>query len=333
MLSDTHTLTPHPTDTHTKAYRYPLPKADIFLHAGDLTNQGALAEHQIIVDMLKNDVDAELKLVIAGNHDMTHDKAYYTARGLARHGTAADDVPVEKLQTEAEAEADAVRALYTDEAAVAAGIVYLEEEVRTFTLRRNGARFTVYASPYTPEYLGWAFAYNRDEDRFNPPSSSSSSSSSSRVKNWVPSFPNVDIMLTHGPPLGVLDDVVGEQKGGVGCGHLLRACERARPRLHVFGHIHESFGAVRRRWKRNDADTNAEVEAQDKKILQDPETVFKRGCCRYSMSGDAAEPLRFGEETLFVNASVVTVRYHADHAPWVVDLDLPRAAAAAAVSG
>jgi hypothetical protein len=128
----------------------------------------------------------------------------------------------------------------------------------------------------------------------------------------VPSFPEVDIMLTHGPPLGILDQVVHGAR--VGCEHLLKACTRARPRLHVFGHIHEGFGAVRHNWVTNTTET----------IPQDSETVREQRSCYYNIGNDGENrPLVFGEETLFVNASVVTVRYHADNAPWVVDLDLP----------
>jgi Calcineurin-like phosphoesterase len=303
MISDTHTATPHPAGS-AKPYRYPFPKSDIFLHAGDLTRIGRQSEHEVMVEMLKKDVDAELKLVIAGNHDLSHDKEYYARKGIIRHGSARLEDP------------DAVTALYTNESARNAGIVYMEEEVRTFTLK-SGAQFTVYASPYTPEFFGWAFAYERDEDRFNP----GTLSSSRNVTTWVPSAPDVDIMLTHGPPLGFLDDVGGMRRG-VGCENLLKACERARPRLHVFGHIHEGFGAARHNWNNPNPNPN---DDNDNEIEQDPETVLEQRCCYYDMSSDAAAPLKFGEETLFVNASVVTVKYHANNAPWVVDLDLPLA--------
>lgn len=191
IISDTHTETPHTSASIHKPYRHPLPKSDIFLHAGDLTKIGRQAEHEVVVDMLKRGVDAEIKIVIAGNHDLTHDRKFYAERGLSRHGTARLEDP------------DAIRALYTDEAAKEAGIVYMEEEVRTFTLKSNGAKFTVYASPYTPEFCGWAFAYERDEDRFNPNPAPIASS----VNQFVPDFPNVDIMLTHGPPAGILDNI------------------------------------------------------------------------------------------------------------------------------
>lgn len=43
------------------------------------------------------------------------------------------------------------------------------------------------------------------------------------------------------------------------------------------------------------------------------------------MSSESDRPLQFGGETFFVNASICTLSYRAQNAPWVVDLDLPRA--------
>lgn len=51
----------------------------------------------------------------------------------------------------------------------------------------------------------------------------------------------IDILVTHGPPLGIGDrNANGEH---CGCGDLIRRLETAPPRLHVFGHIHEGRGS------------------------------------------------------------------------------------------
>lgn len=54
------------------------------------------------------------------------------------------------------------------------------------------------------------------------------------------------------------------------------------------------------------------------------EQVLKRGFAGVDVSGGEGG-LRWGEETLFVNAAIMTRRYKPEHAPWVVDLDLPPA--------
>jgi len=119
-------------------------------------------------------------------------------------------------------------------------------------------------------------------------------------------------MLTHGPPLNILDQTYfGEEN--VGCPHLRRAVERCRPRLHCFGHIHEGWGAERMNWGTQSTGS----------IEPDGEDVFEERAARIDISEDSGKPLKWGEETLFVNASIMNVHYRPVNAPWIVDLDLP----------
>ncbi len=62
-------------------------------------------------------------------------------------------------------------------------------------------------------------------------------------KKWDLIPAQVDVLITHSPPHGVLDRTPKGEK--VGCEELLAATERTRPRLHVFGHVHESYGVQR----------------------------------------------------------------------------------------
>jgi Icc-related predicted phosphoesterase len=45
------------------------------------------------------------------------------------------------------------------------------------------------------------------------------------------------ILITHGPPLGILDDRQGRSA-------LHRAVIRVKPRLHCFGHVHSGYGTL-----------------------------------------------------------------------------------------
>ncbi|KAL2261857.1 hypothetical protein VTK26DRAFT_3149 [Humicola hyalothermophila] len=97
-------------------------------------------------------------------------------------------------------------------------IVYLENAETTVTCA-NGRRLRIYGSPRTPRHGNWAFQYPRDQDV------------------WMGTIPDgVDVLVTHGPPRGHLDLL------RLGCVHLLRELWRARPKLHVFGHIHGGAG-------------------------------------------------------------------------------------------
>lgn len=51
---------------------------------------------------------------------------------------------------------------------------------------------------------------------------------------------DTDVLITHGPPYGILDLNFEDLK--VGCEELMRAVIRVQPRLHIFGHIHEAYG-------------------------------------------------------------------------------------------
>lgn len=62
--------------------------------------------------------------------------------------------------------------------------------------------------------------------------------------------------LTHGPPAGILDEVIDGT--AVGCESLASHMPALRPRLHLFGHIHEAHGAVVRNWNSESMGTSAD---------------------------------------------------------------------------
>lgn len=101
--------------------------------------------------------------------------------------------------------------------------VYLENAAATI----GGLRF--WGSPVTPVLPDWAFSSGRCPDL---------------RKFWTVVPERVDVLLTHGPPFGTLDreHIWGEH---FGCRELTRAILRARPRLHVFGHVHGGWGQER----------------------------------------------------------------------------------------
>lgn len=97
-------------------------------------------------------------------------------------------------------------------------IIYLENRATTVTCP-NGRQLHIYGSPLSARHGNWAFQHARNEDV------------------WAGTVPqNVDVLVTHGPPRAHLDLL------RFGCEHLLRELWRVRPRLHVFGHVHEGAG-------------------------------------------------------------------------------------------
>lgn len=86
----------------------------------------------------------------------------------------------------------------------------------------------IWGSPWTPTFLDWYFM----KDRGDP------------IKEMWDKIPNdIDILITHGPPFGIQDQVDTAEKF-LGCEELRNAILRIKPKLHVFGHIHEGFGHV-----------------------------------------------------------------------------------------
>lgn len=166
ILSDTHNTALFAPNKLQRAFRAPLPRADIVLHAGDLTNSGLVPEYHTTLNVLAS-VEAELKLVIAGNHDLTLDLDYLRAKQLGAPrfkkvfaaggapGTALDQV-LDRVRTSLSsadrervemvvAQERTARQIWTSDDAKRAGIVFLDEGVHQFELK-NGAKFTVSAT-------------------------------------------------------------------------------------------------------------------------------------------------------------------------------------------
>ena len=117
-----------------------------------------------------------------------------------------------------------------------AGVIYLQD---------SGASvggLSIYGSPWQPEFMHWAFNVPRGQLR----------------KYWKQIPTGLDILITHGPPYGILDQRFppGMRKRApwedeepfagsdhVGDEELLAAVQRVKPRVHVF-HIHSGYGTT-----------------------------------------------------------------------------------------
>ncbi len=371
IISDTHGRLPSPADHDASTqvpFHGPLPSADVLIHCGDLTMNGRDEEHKAALQLITS-IKADLKIVIPGNHDLTLDREYY-AQYPKLHAPREEPYKPEALAK--------IRDMYTGPEARAAGVYFLVEGTAQFTLS-NGARLGVYASAYTPEFCNWAYAYERTEDRYNPPPPSTGINKPG-PENPIPSHGEVDIMITHGPPKGILDlNWRGDgPTENCGCDHLRKAVERCRPRVHAFGHIHEAWGAVLKSWEVDTMDVDDDnrengeealgagdgnayastststppantdhrkplspyhprhnpsayyMYASQSKQLHPSERLLSPGSYQEVQVPQMcamvdARGLAFGKETLFVNASVMTLRYQTRNAPWCVDLLLPEA--------
>lgn len=183
----------------------PLPAGDVLVHAGDFTMLGRVAEVQAFDAWLAAQ-PFKHKLVIAGNHDLTFEPETYAETAAAHNGRLrAGDV-----EEVSQAARSALRSA-----------TYLEDS----GVDIQGVR--VYGSPWQPEFYDWAFNLPRGP---------------ALAEKWSRIPTGVDVLLTHGPPLGHGDLCSSGHRAG--CLDLLEAIQRVRPRYHVFGHIHEGYGGT-----------------------------------------------------------------------------------------
>jgi Icc-related predicted phosphoesterase len=103
-------------------------------------------------------------------------------------------------------------------------MAYLEDSEVTV----QGLR--IWGSPWQPRFHDWAFNLPRGRPL---------------REKWERIPEGLDILVTHGPPMGMLGRAfTGEDVGDEELRDRLAAMAKP-PRLHVFGHIHEGYGVVR----------------------------------------------------------------------------------------
>lgn len=120
-----------------------------------------------------------------------------------------------------------------DEPAEARGILtgyktieYLEDDWASLYVNEEDD-IKIYGSPWQPEFFNWAFNLPRNGEEMKA--------------KWDAIPSDTDILVTHGPPFGHLD-IPGGQSIRVGCEMLRHRVDEIRPKIHVFGHIHGSWG-------------------------------------------------------------------------------------------
>lgn len=104
----------------------------------------------------------------------------------------------------------------------------------------------IYGSPWTPEFNGWSFMKKREKIN----------------KVWENLPEDIDILVTHGPPKGILDlngDIIP-----VGDSALFKRVMKIQPKFHLFGHVHSNRYII-----------NAGVRS-----IPNCRTIFSNGSCQ-----------------------------------------------------
>jgi len=204
------------SDIHGQWKRPVYPPADVLIFAGDIFknydwDRDIDAEKQLVelreftsflCSLPYNEI-----IVVAGNHDFVFERAT-----RAKAIEILDDHAITYLQDSE---------------------VIIKASDGKGSSRIGDGKYKVYGSPWQPFFCNWGFNFPSPE--LNPMRAKEAAKAC-----WAKIPKDVDILITHGPPEGILDECPDGRH--VGCPQLRRKLDEISPKLHVFGHIHASAG-------------------------------------------------------------------------------------------
>ena len=194
------------SDTHNTHHHFPkewLIPADAIIHAGDFTNFGTKGECQDFLNWFSGLSQYKYKIFIAGNHDMFFDSNW---KAYTERGK-------ERWKNVIFGSTSEINDI------IPPNLIYLNNSGVTID------NINIWGSPETTWYHDWGFNREVGKDM-------------QEVCDLIPT--NTDLLITHGPPSNILDKMVsGVNIGSVELSHTL---QRVKPKVHIFGHIHEAYG-------------------------------------------------------------------------------------------
>ena len=299
------------SDTHNDDCTPQIPVGDIFIHAGDMTDDGTYEELSQAFNWISK-LPHKLKVVVAGKWSSLEPNIHI----CRDHRCAVFDISegnhdlgLDKSHANL---SQAALDLFTSDKAQAAGIHLIDREIKIVAeYRTSSANETrpirVYGNPMQPDFLNSSYAFTY-KPYPNP----------SAVEAWI-TAPSVsgafDIWAMHSPPRHRLDAI--NVPGLTGCVEQARAVAKARPLLCVFGHYHYSWGLEKVQWQ----STSDDVASA--RILSE---VGRESIFDFTETGPYGGVTR-GQETIFVNAAWMTMKKSAvlqRNMPFVVILPLDK---------
>ena len=200
-ISDTHSL--HHDMLHE------LPKGDVLIHAGDISNKGGQRDVTDFINWFKNLGGWDQKIFISGNHDHCFERI-----NLPNHKGDYDWLDI----------------LMFKEHLSESNVKYLEDDVFTIETPEFSRPIKFYGTPWQPWFYDWAFNLPRLGKEL--------------YEKWNLIPEDTDVLITHGPPNGYRDLVNNwrQPNTNVGCELLTNRIGEIKPLVNVFGHIHEGYG-------------------------------------------------------------------------------------------
>lgn len=237
----------HISDTHTKHAEITVPPCDMLIHSGDI---GSRTNTQELIDFLVwlEGQPATYKIWTAGNHDLCLDRRF-----MQENHPVSAAFGYRQYQ-----EAMALIGHY--------GIRYLHNEACCI------GDLCIYGAAWSPSFHRASWAFNQDRGI-------------EIAKQWAKIPSGVEILITHTPPVNVLDLVpdrqktIPEESENVGCEDLWKVIRKRllHLKLHCFGHIHGNYGVLKRNVtnKRQVLFSNGAVLDNDYKVSVDKPLIIE----------------------------------------------------------
>jgi Icc-related predicted phosphoesterase len=189
--------------------KHELPKGDVLIHAGDISNKGGEVDVTNFIYWFQNIEGFDTKIFISGNHDFCFEKVN---------------------QPHHKGDYDWLNNLMSSENLSQSDVTYLQDDFIIIESSEFSRPIKFYGTPWQPWFYDWAFNLPRFGDELQA--------------KWSFIPEDTDVLITHGPPNGILDLVNNfrQPNRNVGCESLRFHVERVKPALNVFGHIHEGYG-------------------------------------------------------------------------------------------
>lgn len=92
----------------------------------------------------------------------------------------------------------------------------------------NDPEIKIYGTPHQPYFCNWAFNLPRNGKELK--------------EKWSLIPNDTDILITHTPAYGILDDVENKRGIHLGCELLTERIKEIKPKIHICGHIHSGRG-------------------------------------------------------------------------------------------
>ena len=199
------------SDTHSLHHQmeHPLPKGDILIHAGDISNKGGEKDVKDFIDWFQNLGGWDQKIFISGNHDYCFERINKPSyKGMY----------------------DWLGPLISPENLSQSDVTYLEDSFITIETPEFSRPIKFYGSPWQPWFYDWAFNLPRLGIELQ--------------EKWSMIPEDTDVLITHSPPNGYGDLVNNWRQPNthVGCECLINRIGEINPLVNIFGHIHEGYG-------------------------------------------------------------------------------------------